>query len=146
MAITFKEIISEEEYEDLEEQVAQQQIDPREKGAEFISRCFAARNAAHFAHLLTSSYAQHMALSSFYDNLIPLVDSFAETFIGRHGKFESFPNVKESSTEGIQIVGNLTKWIDSNRAVVCEFSEIQNIIDEIVALCDLTAYKLRELR
>lgn len=87
-----------------------------------------------------------LALNTFYDEIIGLADSFAEGFIGRYGKFESFPNVKESATDGLVIVGNLTKWIDANRAVISDFSEIQNEIDTIVNLCNSTAYKLRELR
>lgn len=123
-----------------------QQVDPKMKGAELFARCRAASTAAHFAHLLTSSYSEHVALNTFYEEIIDLADAFAETFIGRYGKFDSFPNVKESSTQGIQIAGNLTKWIDANRSLISEFSEIQNEIDNIVNLCNKTAFLLRELR
>ena len=120
--------------------------DPKAKAAEFFARCRAASTAAHFAHLMTPSYAQHVALNTFYDEIVTLADAFAETFIGRYGKFDAFPNVKESATDGLIIVGNLTKWIDANRAVITEFSEIQNEIDNVVNLCNSTAYKLRELK
>jgi hypothetical protein len=139
--ITFREITEEL---DLEEAIDGQ--DPSAKAAELIARAFAARNAAHFAHLMTPSYAAHIALNDFYDGIIPLVDSFAESYIGRYGKFQMFPNVKESSPDGLSVVGNLTKWIDSNRQMISEVSEIQNIIDEILSLCNSTAYKLRELK
>ena len=121
-------------------------IDAKQKGAELFARCRSASTAAHFAHLLTPSYAQHKALNEFYEEIVGVADSFAESFIGRYGKFESFPSVKETSTDGLQIVGNLTKWIDSNREMISEFSEIQNDIDSIVSLCNSTAYKLRELK
>jgi hypothetical protein len=140
MGITFKEIT-----ESLDEQI-QEQNPAKLKGAELIARGFAARNAAHFAHLMTSSYAAHIALNQFYDGIIPLIDTVAESLIGRYGRFEAFPNVKEPSTDGLQIVGNLTKWIDSNRQMISDVSEIQNIIDEILSLCNSTAYKLRELK
>lgn len=125
------------------------QVDPnisKMKGAELFARCRAASTAAHFAHLLTPSYAQHMALKTFYEDIIDIIDVFAESFIGRYGKFEAFPNVKESAVDGLTLVGNLTKWIDSNRAIISEFSEIQNEIDNIVNLCNSTAYKIRELK
>ena len=143
--ITFKEIVAEEE---LDEQMPPQgqQVDPRIKGAELIARCFAARNAAHFAHFLTPSYSAHKALKKFYEGIVDLADSVAEGLIGRVGRFDSFPNVRESSPEGIVIVGNLTKWIDANRQYMSEFSEIQNDIDEILSLCNKTAYLLRELK
>lgn len=139
--ITFKEI----KEEILDEQI-QDPIAARAKGAELFARCRAASTAAHFAHLLTSSYATHIALNTFYDDIIGLADSVAEGLIGRYGKFDSFPNVREASTDGLTIVGNLTKWIESNRALITDASEIQNDIDAILSLCNSTAYKLRELK
>lgn len=138
--ITFREI-KEELVEDVQ--------DPnlaKAKGAELFARCRAASTAAHFAHLMTPSYAAHIALNAFYDGIIPLADALAESLIGRYGRFEAFPNVKEGSTDGLQIVGNLTKWIDANRALISDLSEIQNDIDAILSLCNSTAYKLRELK
>lgn len=140
--ITFKEI-----KEDINEAIGDQPVmDGKSKGAEFIARAFAARNAAHFAHLMTPSYAAHIALNQFYEGIIPLIDTVAESMIGRYGKFESFPNVREPATDGLQIVGNLTKWIDANRDQISDISEIQNDIDAILALCNSVAYKLRELK
>jgi hypothetical protein len=138
--ITFREI-QEEIAEDVQDPGS-----PKAKGAELFARCRAASTAAHYAHLMTSSYAAHMALNAFYDGIIPLADAVAESMIGRYGRFEAFPNVKESSTDGLQIIGNLTKWIDANRALISDLSEIQNDIDTILSLCNSTAYKLRELK
>jgi hypothetical protein len=141
--ITFKEIKEELE---IEEATAQDNNPAKAKGAEFFTRCRVASTAAHSAHLLTASYAQHKALETFYEDIIPLADSFAEGFMGRYGKFDSFPNIREASTDGLTIVGNLTKWIDTNRAIISDYSEIQNEIDSILSLCNSTAYKLRELK
>ena len=138
--ITFREI-----HEELSEEV-QDPSSAKAKCAELIARCRAASTAAHYAHLMTPSYAAHVALNTFYDEVIDLVDAVAESFIGRYGRFEAFPNVKEGSTDGLQIVGNLTKWIDSNRALISDNSEIQNDIDAILSLCNSTAYRLRELK
>lgn len=140
MGITFKEITTE-----LEEQV-QDPNSGKAKAAELIARCRAASSAMHFFHLSTPSYAAHVASQGFYEDIIGLVDTFAESFIGRYGKFEAFPNVKESAIDGLMIVGNLTKWIDANREMISELSEIQNDLDEILSLCNSTAYKLRELK
>lgn len=134
--------------EELQSNVGQKasEADPKMKSAEFISRCFAARNAMHIFHLKTPLYSAHKAAQGFYEGIIPLIDSFAESVMGRMGKFDQFPNVKESSDDGLQIIGNLTKWVDANRMNLPQFSEIQNITDEIVSLCNSTAYLLRELR
>lgn len=132
-------------YKEINEQIGDAN-NPKSKGAELFARCRAAATAAHFSHLLTPSYAAHVALNTFYVDIITLADAFAESYIGRYGKFEAFPNVKESSTDGLVVMGNLTKWIDSNRESISDLSEIQNDIDTIVSLCNSTAYKLRELK
>lgn len=158
--ITFKHVYTNDEYDDTvvvnednlneaPQQMMQQNVDPnvgKAKAVEFFARSRAAATAMHFFHLTTPSYAQHIASQAFYDGIIDLIDTFCETFIGRYGKFEAMPNVKESATDGLQIVGNLTKWIDANRMAISDLSEIQNEIDNIVNLCNSTAYKLRELK
>lgn len=159
MAITFKHI-----YEDTSEEVASMendtveieiveaqqdmgmQQDPRIKGAEFVARCRAAATAMHFFHLITPSYAAHVAAQEFYEGIIPLMDAVAEDMIGRFGRFEGFPNVKESSLDGLQICGNAAKWLDANRALMGEYSEIQNGIDAVLSLTNSTAFKLRDLK
>jgi hypothetical protein len=139
--ITFKEVKQELELNE------QMEGNPQKaKGAELVARCFAARNAMHFFHLLTPSYSAHIAAQTFYEEIVGLTDAVAEGLIGRLGRFEAFPNVKESAIDGLQIVGNLTRWIDSNREIISEFSEIQNDIDNILTLCNSTAYRLRELK
>lgn len=153
--ITFREIQEEiEEIAEIEEAAAaqddgQQQVDPmvmKQKASEFVVRCFAARNAMHQFHLVTQSYAGHKASQEFYEGIVPLADEFAECIAGRIGKFDAtFPTVNEKSPDGLTVVGNLTKYIDAIRQIF-PFSEIQNIIDSILQLCNTTAYKLRDLR
>lgn len=48
------------------------------KAAELIARCFAARTAAHIAHLQTTSYAQHVALDEFYNVIVGLANMVDE--------------------------------------------------------------------
>ena len=47
-----------------------------------ISLLFLARDLAHREHLRTDSFAQHMALGEFYDEIIDNADAIAEE-IGR---------------------------------------------------------------
>jgi hypothetical protein len=134
-------------FKDLLEQLQPQQQNPAKiKAAELFSRVYAAIKAGHTAHLMAQSFAQHDALNDFYTGLAPILDKVMENFIGRMGRLESAPpNVNEKSLMPIEIVGNLTAWLDSNRQFLGEFSEIQNLIDEMLSLCNSTAYKLREL-
>lgn len=118
-----------------------------EKCGELVVRCFQARTEAHLAHLVTGSYAEHKALNDFYDGIVDLADSYAECAQGRYGlmKFAAIrPKVGEMG-KPLSTPTELRTWIDENRKQCGDASELQNIIDEIVSLCDSTIYKLRFL-
>lgn len=119
--------------------------------AEFVMRCFHARTAAHVLHLRSQgpgSFAEHKALNEFYDGIIDLVDGFAEMFQGEY--LELLPlagmNGYQTPTTSMALISGMTKWIKDNRDDICESSECQNVIDEILALCHSTAYKLKFLK
>lgn len=137
--ITFREISQE-----LEEQM--ETSPQKDVAAQIFMRGRALATAAHIQHLKTSSYSEHKALQELYDGIIPLIDSLMESFQGIYGKIENFPNVKESSQNSLEIVGNYYKYISSNRLNVSDKSEIQNDIDAILSFLNSIAYKLRELR
>lgn len=118
------------------------------EAGELVMRCFHARTNAHVLHLLTDSFAQHKALNEFYDALIPLVDSFAETYQGDYGRLE-LPALKYVQVnDPLKLIEGLNEWIATNRAEVCDGDDsyIQNIIDEIAALLHSTTYKLKFLK
>jgi hypothetical protein len=113
---------------------------------ELIIRCFHARTAAHILHLKTRSYAAHKALNDFYDGIVPLADSFAETYQGCVGLIESYPSRYTAHDDALKMLSELYDWIDAHRAAISGESHLQNIIDEIQSLIDATQYKLRFLR
>lgn len=118
------------------------------KPSEFIGCLFLARDVAHSVHLNTRSYAKHMALNTFYDEIVGLTDSFAEMYQGRHGLVG--PIALHSAKKTSNIVEFLTESlaeIEEYRYKVCDKDEtaIQNVIDEIVGLYLSTLYKLRFL-
>jgi hypothetical protein len=115
---------------------------------ELVMRCFHARTTAHVLHLKTRSYAQHKALNEFYDEIVPLADTYAETYQGSHGLIESFPPKYTPCSEPLEMLKELADWIAANRAACCGPKEthLQNIIDEIVALINQTRYKLAFLK
>jgi hypothetical protein len=118
-----------------------------EKCSELVARCFMARTEAHIAHLTTSSYAEHKALDEFYNGIVEVADSFAEACMGRYGmlKFQTIRPKVGDSAKPISIPSELRTWIDENRTSCGEAKELQNLIDEILHLCDSTIYKLRFL-
>jgi len=115
---------------------------------ELVMRCFNARTAAHIMHLKTRSYATHKALNDFYDDIVGLADSFAEAYQGDYGLITEYPAKYHNYSDPLEMLGELSGWIVTNRAKVCDADDtyLQNIIDEIVALIRGTQYKLRFLK
>lgn len=114
---------------------------------ELIARCFAARTAAHFAHLTTRSYSEHMALAGFYDGIVPLADAFAEAYMGVEGIFKAFPTIPVSSKPPLEMLTELHDWITKHRTECADGNtELANLIDEILSLIDSTFYKLKFLK
>jgi len=115
---------------------------------QFVGLLFLSRNVAHSTHLNTRSFSKHMALNTFYDEIIDLADSFAEAYSGRHGLIGQIAVPANKKTANIIdfLQGQLDE-IEKMRYEVCDKSDtaIQNIIDEIVALYLSTLYKLRFL-
>ncbi len=49
----------------------------------FIGVLMSSREQAHVFHLTTSSFAAHKALQAYYEAIVPLLDSYAETYMGK---------------------------------------------------------------
>lgn len=118
-----------------------------ERCSELVARCFEARTQAHMAHLTTVSYAEHKALNEFYDEIVDKADDFAEAYMGRYGmlKFSTTRPKVGDMTKPVSIPTELRSWIDANRKECGDEKELQNLIDEILRVCDSTIYKLRFL-
>jgi Family of unknown function (DUF5856) len=113
--------------------------------AALIMQLFHARTNAHVLHLRTRSYAAHKALNEFYDEIVDLADDLAESYQGRYG-IQDYPELPyKQEGDAIMALKSLRRYIDENRLVMCQHSEIQNIIDEIVSLLNSTLYKLENL-
>jgi nicotinic acid phosphoribosyltransferase len=97
------------------------------------------------AHLQTKDYATHIALGEYYDAIVDIADSLAESFQGRDGIITSYPLVHLDSGNPIKLIEQVRSWVDSNRKACSEYSEIQNVIDELQALNNSTLYKLKNL-
>lgn len=117
----------------------------------FIAVLFLARDLAHRAHLRATgkgSYAQHAALGDFYPAVIDLADSLAESYQGAMLELIDIPLLDNEFPESIkESLQAQRKWLVKNRyeAVKKDETQMQNIIDEIVALYDQTIYKLHFL-
>jgi Family of unknown function (DUF5856) len=107
-----------------------------------VALCFEARTKIHFAHLLTTSYAEHKALNAYYDGIVGIADTFAESYMGKYGRFPVFPKVEIVFNKGSEVIECLRSWIAENRADCGSDSYLQNIIDEIQTLNNQSLYLL----
>lgn len=117
------------------------------KAAELIARLFAARTAAHMAHLQTTSYAQHVALDGFYSGIVDKTDAFAEAYQGIYGVIETYPPSPLPTGNAATWLATLRTWVRANREAAADGNtELANMIDDILALFDSTIYKLKTLK
>jgi hypothetical protein len=113
-----------------------------------IEVLFLSREIAHREHLRTKSFSQHMALNTFYDEVIGIADSIAEAYQGRHGIIDSIPMLDNPMTKDIaDLLEEQLASVEKLRYSAVDKNEtaIQNLIDEAVALYLSTLYKLRNL-
>jgi len=88
---------------------------------QFVGLLFLGRNVAHSVHLNTRSFSKHMALNTFYDEIIDLADSFAEAYSGRHGLIGQIAVPANKKTANITdfLQGQLDE-IEKMRYEVCD--------------------------
>jgi hypothetical protein len=117
------------------------------KAAEFFMVLLMAAPMAHILHLQTRSFAEHMALNTLYSELPELTDTLIESYQGKYGIVENYPNqaTMPPYNNALEFVVHLNKFVDDTRYLVCDDSEMQNAIDEIVTLLNSTTYKLKFL-
>jgi DNA-binding ferritin-like protein len=99
-------------------------------------------------HLKTTSYATHVALSTYYDEVVDLVDALAEAIQGCYGELiDNYPTMFANVTgEPLNYLEMLKDYVSDNRQNMPQMSNIQNEIDTIATLIDSTIYKLRFLK
>lgn len=118
------------------------------KANEFVGILFLGRDVAHSVHLNTRSFAKHMALNTFYNEIVEHADAFAEAYNGRHGLLGqiSIPATKKTANIVEFLQGQLAE-IEAARYEVCDKTDtsLQQLIDNIVELYLTSLYKLRFL-
>lgn len=112
-----------------------------------ISRVFYARNLAHWSHWRTKSYSQHMALGSFYDDVIDAVDALVEAHQAVHGLVGDIPAPSAKGSEVLPVLRSDAEWIEQNHEKICEGNRaIANLIDGVTGVYLRTIYKLENLK
>ena len=113
---------------------------------QLIARVFHTRNAAHAAHWQTRSFAEHMALGSFYDSAIENLDPLVEAYMGIYGKIKDVPVINTPYPEMVALLTQDVRWIKSNASdITKDVSSLQNLLDNLSQTYLTTIYKLKNL-
>lgn len=116
------------------------------ESASFIAVMLHSATIAHFQHLATDSYAKHKALQKYYESIVDLVDTFAESYQGKYEQIKKYPNDFHGEKEPVKYFEGLKDFVEDSREHLPKDTELQNIVDEIADLINSTLYKLRFLK
>lgn len=119
---------------------------------DMISTLLHSRSQVHVFHWQTnsqSSFAEHTALSGYYEGIGELLDGIVESYQGKYDLLKGYNTSKlvdyKSSEQLISYFRGLDDNVEKNRKAFKE-SYIQNQIDTIQELIYGTLYKLRFLK
>jgi DNA-binding ferritin-like protein len=107
------------------------------------------QNQLKINHWQTKGYARHKALGKAYDDLLDLVDSYVEEFMGKYGRFvldEESKVIKLSNLSEI----DLKSFVNTIREALVQFTDqldetdtnLLNIRDEMLSVINQLAYLL----
>ena len=98
----------------------------------------------HKFHLKSKSYAEHIALGTFYDEVSALADSIYETSSWENNSIEiPAPTLNDSTP--INYLIKLATFVEQSR-LATSYSDLQNQMDEVKTLIFSTLYKLKNLK
>ena len=99
---------------------------------------------AHQFHLMTNSYAQHKALEKYYEKIVPLLDDWAEAYMGKYGRLGKITSNKRFMKDPRKAKAYFRSLLSRIKAIKLPRSDtyLKNIQDEITALIRSTLYML----
>jgi hypothetical protein len=115
-----------------------------------ISRVFYARNVAHYEHWRAKgvgSFAKHMALGSFYDEVIDAIDHLVEAYQGAFDIIGNIPAPETPKGDVLALLEGDAAWIEEHHEAICLGNRaVANLIDSLTGVYLSTIYKLRNLK
>jgi len=142
--------------EEKEETSSKTEVKPEAKSepvgdvSKFISKLLESREMAQVYHWTVKgdmgSHAAHLALESYYSDVIGFIDDIVEIYQGQYGLIEGYDVIDTTdakSKDKLDYFKETVESIKSSRTCIkSEDTHIHNIIDELVALMYKTIYKL----
>ncbi len=113
---------------------------------DLVVKVFNDRSAAHLFHWGSDSYSEHMALGSFYDDIIEQVDKIVEIFQGKNGKIKVKFVLEPFAPDSIKQLRKTADWIAANKALIVKgCGAVANELDTLEGIYLQTLYKLENL-
>jgi hypothetical protein len=110
-------------------------------GQKFVGLLMNSRTQSHAFHLTTKSFAEHKALQAYYEGIVPLLDSYAEAYMGKYGRFRKITAGRKTIAKNPKAYfKTLLTRVRSLR--LPRDTYLKNIQDEITALIRSTLYML----
>ena len=92
------------------------------------------------------SHAAHLALQTYYEEVIEFIDDIVEIYQGQYGLIEGYDIIDTTdskSKDRLDYFKEAVEFVKSERTCIkAEDTHIHNIIDELIALQYKTIYKL----
>jgi DNA-binding ferritin-like protein len=118
---------------------------------EFIQTMFSLQLTLKMVHWATKSYAVHKATDKIMNTISPLIDSFVESFLGKHNYTLKQDEVKDISIKKLSNSAELKKFIKKNNDYLVslnkyihakEHSDLVSIRDSIMSELNVLNYLL----
>ena len=115
------------------------------KPTQVLTKFLEARDTAHLLHLNTTSYAEHKALDTFYNDWLGLVDTFVETYAGRYQRIEGVTSITIPAVKADEYLKTLRAFVQIEAASIIAptlDADLANILADMLALINHTLYML----
>jgi len=109
----------------------------------YVGMLMNSREQAHSFHLMTNSYAQHKALQTYYEGIVPLLDTWAEAYMGKYGRLKRITMNKRFLSDPKKARGYFKTLLTRVRLVkLPKDTYLKSVQDEITTLIRQTMYQL----
>ena len=98
----------------------------------------------HVQHWKTDSYSVHKAVAKYYSQIPDLTDALAESIFGKYSTITDFEDHFMLEDGPLVYLMEVQDYVESQRKIIPQDSEIQNAVDTIMELLNTTIYKLRQ--
>jgi hypothetical protein len=118
--------------------------------SKFLSKLLESREMSQVYHWTVKgdmgSHAAHLALQTYYEEVIEFIDDIVEIYQGQYGLIEGYDVIDTTdskSKDRLDYFKETVEFVKSARKCIkAEDTHIHNIVDELIALQYKTIYKL----